>query len=44
MRDNHGNGEYTYKKDRVDWMMACHSCNIKMDNRKRDEKGRYICD
>lgn len=31
-----------YIRDRSDWIMSCHSCNIKMDNRKRDEKGRFI--
>lgn len=31
-----------YKRDREDWMMLCHSCNIKMDNRKRNKKGQWI--
>lgn len=31
-----------YLRDRTDWKMLCHSCNIKMDNRKRNKKGQWI--
>jgi len=37
-----GNISGKYLRDVSDYRSMCHSCNIKMDNRKRDKNGVFI--